>query len=342
MRREEAEQLLGGYATGTLTEAERRLLCEAALARQDLFDALADEEALRELLADPMARDQLLAALAPRVVPLWRRPGVLGVAAGLLVAGLAGLAVLHGPGGMAVPRAAAPLPVPRADVATPAVKAPEPAVPKPPAPPARKVAPAPPEPLPAPAPRQLPTSNRVFEAPAALAPAGAVASEQAARTRMQAQMKAESRSKAGAQATQAGGVRVEAMDASPSVAPESAQAKAARALATPVEVGAPEPAWGVATRADGSLRVTVLALPGRPVLLLRRGPAGVVVVWPVEEGREGPQIRWRIDLRPAPGEALDLYILNTAVADPAGLPAEGPVNGFRTRIPVPEKKSPVP
>jgi hypothetical protein len=88
--------------------------------------------------------------------------------------------------------------------------------------------------------------------------------------------------------------------------------------------------------------VTVLALPAHPVLLLRRGPAGVAVVRPVPAGREGPRLRWWIDVRPVPGEALDLYILNGPVADPAGLPAEGPVDGFRTRIPLPEKKAPVP
>ncbi|HEX4846198.1 MAG TPA: hypothetical protein VFV26_08265, partial [Geothrix sp.] len=107
MKRAEAEKLLGGYATGTLTESERRMLCEAALAHQDLFDALADEEALRELLADPAARAQLLAALAPsselappKVVPFWRRPGVIGAAAGLLVATTAGLVVLRSPEGV--------------------------------------------------------------------------------------------------------------------------------------------------------------------------------------------------------------------------------------------------
>ena len=47
------EQILGGYATGTLTEEEKRKLFETALHDQTLFDALADEEALRVLLANP-------------------------------------------------------------------------------------------------------------------------------------------------------------------------------------------------------------------------------------------------------------------------------------------------
>lgn len=97
----EAEKLLGGHATGTLTEAERRLLFAAALEHQDIFDALMDEEALRELLADPAAKAQLIAELGssvrPNVVPFWRHPGVLGAAASLLVASLAGIAYLRSP-----------------------------------------------------------------------------------------------------------------------------------------------------------------------------------------------------------------------------------------------------
>nr|WP_320131717.1 hypothetical protein [uncultured Holophaga sp.] len=79
------EYLLGGYATGTLTPDERRRLLEAALADQALFDALMDEEALHELLADPRTRKRLLKVLTPPV-PFHRRPTVLGLAAVLLVA----------------------------------------------------------------------------------------------------------------------------------------------------------------------------------------------------------------------------------------------------------------
>lgn len=57
------EQILGGYATDTLTEEEKRQLFEAALHDQTLFDALADEEALKALLADPEARHRILAIL---------------------------------------------------------------------------------------------------------------------------------------------------------------------------------------------------------------------------------------------------------------------------------------
>jgi hypothetical protein len=63
MNREDIEKLLGGYATGTLTKEEQQALFEAALDDQELFDALAREQALRDLLRDPAARDRLLAAL---------------------------------------------------------------------------------------------------------------------------------------------------------------------------------------------------------------------------------------------------------------------------------------
>ena len=53
MSREEIQKLLGGYATDTLSEAERRALFEAALEDQELFDALAKEQALREVFEDP-------------------------------------------------------------------------------------------------------------------------------------------------------------------------------------------------------------------------------------------------------------------------------------------------
>jgi len=60
---DDVRKLLGGYATGTLTDEERNLLFSAALEHQELFDALADEEALRELLAEPATRQTLLEQL---------------------------------------------------------------------------------------------------------------------------------------------------------------------------------------------------------------------------------------------------------------------------------------
>jgi hypothetical protein len=63
MNRQEAEKLLGGYAAGTLTAAERDALLAAALEDQVLFDALVREEPLRELLQDRGVRADLLTSL---------------------------------------------------------------------------------------------------------------------------------------------------------------------------------------------------------------------------------------------------------------------------------------
>jgi hypothetical protein len=63
--RDEARKLLGGYATGSLTEAEQAALFQAAIEDQELFDELADEQALKEILDEPGYRQRLIAALEP-------------------------------------------------------------------------------------------------------------------------------------------------------------------------------------------------------------------------------------------------------------------------------------
>jgi len=55
MSPEDIKKLLGGYATDTLTTEERQALFAAALEDQELFDALAREQSLRDLLRDPAA-----------------------------------------------------------------------------------------------------------------------------------------------------------------------------------------------------------------------------------------------------------------------------------------------
>jgi hypothetical protein len=64
---DDVRKLLGGYATGTLTEEEKQTLFEAALEDPALFSALADEQALKELLDDPRARAQVLQAAENQV-----------------------------------------------------------------------------------------------------------------------------------------------------------------------------------------------------------------------------------------------------------------------------------
>ena len=75
MKDRELERLLGGYATNTLSEAERKALFNAALDDPELFAALQEEEPLRDLLADAESRTQIERALrqppAAEAKPRW-------------------------------------------------------------------------------------------------------------------------------------------------------------------------------------------------------------------------------------------------------------------------------
>jgi len=121
MSREEVRKLLGGYATGTLTAEEQQVLFEAALEDQEIFDALAREQGLRDLLRDPSARAEVLAALDDRPargVWTWlRSPWVAGLAmAGVAAVGVAVWQISRQPAAkqalIAENRSAVPAPVP--------------------------------------------------------------------------------------------------------------------------------------------------------------------------------------------------------------------------------------
>ncbi len=89
MNRDEAQRLLSVYATGSLTEAERSALFAAALEDQELFDELAGEQALKEVLDEPGARQRLLAALEPaQHKAWWTRPWPWAAAAACLAVGV--------------------------------------------------------------------------------------------------------------------------------------------------------------------------------------------------------------------------------------------------------------
>jgi hypothetical protein len=129
MTQEEIRNLLGGYSTNTLTEREQAALFEAALEDQGLFDALQNEDALRELLADPVAREQVRLALQPAEAGrrrFWKQAWLIG-AASLAVAILVAVGIVmrhREPAGQAValrdqvaqsriePRLEAPQPAP--------------------------------------------------------------------------------------------------------------------------------------------------------------------------------------------------------------------------------------
>ena len=91
MTNPEIERLLTRYATGSLSEQERRVLFEAALQDQTVFDALQIEEPLRDVLADAASRQEIAAALegpahAEKRTPWWRGTWVVALAAGVATA----------------------------------------------------------------------------------------------------------------------------------------------------------------------------------------------------------------------------------------------------------------
>ena len=99
MTREDIRKLIGGYATGSLSKAERRTLFETALDDQELFDELAREQALKELLEEPGAKQRLIAALTPRVERAWwSKPWIwIGAAAVVAIVFTVGSIAVHHP-----------------------------------------------------------------------------------------------------------------------------------------------------------------------------------------------------------------------------------------------------
>jgi len=372
MTRIDAEKLLGGHATGTLTEEERQRLFAAALDDQALFDALMDEEALRELLADPAAKDQLLAALAPaaapKVVPFWRRTGVLGAAASLLVASLAGLAYLRSPDKAAPalrqeadkPHSAKVAEATPPAQATPTAARHRAATEKAKEAPAPVLAEAPAAPPP---PKPAPQRGLASAAGAPVAVTADASREKAAEFR-RAEAQDHLAKKAEAPKPAAAVVEVVASVAPPPAAQKTKQDRPARAFAevSPGVVSglvggvasAPprrvewkaaaafKPTWTLEPRPDGGTRITVKGPGGAAAVLLKRSAAGVEVLILRVLDPGGEMARWACETRLAPDDALDLYLLNGPVAEPARLPETGPLDGFRARIHPSSKKDPAP
>ena len=89
MNPEDVRKLIGGYATGSLSEAERKALFDAALDDQELFDELAGEQVLKEILEEPGARQRLLSTLGAKSIqaPWWSKPWLwMGAAVTVAVA----------------------------------------------------------------------------------------------------------------------------------------------------------------------------------------------------------------------------------------------------------------
>lgn len=318
---QEAERLLGGHAAGILTEDERRTLFASALEHQAVFDALMDEEALRELLADPTARARLLEALSEQPAaqprPFWRgHPALLGLAASLLLALTASLVYLRNPEirPKALPQLQAPeaQPVEMSPQAPPkADAAPKPVVPPPAEQRLRKAVPdatqqfsaapaAPPPAQPAPAPPALTEAA----APAAKAEQAKETPAPASREERKAELEDRVKDVKGS----LGG----------SVTANSTPVQAAKKKAA-------LPLWRLEGRS-----LTVQHPEGQWVGLLRRAPGAPVLL----SGQLLAPGMTRIDLGAEPGP-WDLYVLPFPPEAPLRLPAEGPIAGFRVRIPDP-------
>lgn len=197
---------------------------------------------------------------------------------------------------------------------------------------------APPPPPPAPAPEPL----------AAASPAGApvLARENAARMNVQAaaHQAAEARDQVAkkAEAPKAAAAMLDTVgSAAPVPSPARMKAKTAGAV-RPDAAASFVPAWTLELQPDGSMRVLVWAPRGAEVILLRRAATGIEALRLRATGEDGvPTVLWRTEVNLASGDVLDLYLLNTPVADPTRLPETGPVDGFRARIhPAAKKEAP--
>ena len=90
-------ELLDRYSRDELGEGDRRRLFEAALEDQAVFDALAEEDALRELLDDASARRAVLRRLGATASTGRRWLPALSLAASLVLAVGAGYLTLRSP-----------------------------------------------------------------------------------------------------------------------------------------------------------------------------------------------------------------------------------------------------
>jgi hypothetical protein len=69
MPSDDIRDLIGRYATGSLSEEEKSRLFAAALDDQELFDELTAESQIKELISEPGVHDRLRVALTPQKDP---------------------------------------------------------------------------------------------------------------------------------------------------------------------------------------------------------------------------------------------------------------------------------
>ncbi|WP_005033674.1 hypothetical protein [Holophaga foetida] len=299
MSNPDPEYLLGGYATGTLTPEEKALLLRTALKDQALFDALMDEEALRELLADPKARKRLLAILPKPRKPLFLRPQIMALAAGLVLAVGVTWMMERGQPAPSVVHSLEPqesrLEAPHSKDALPQA---EPGT-------RRAKAEREPERLAPGSPGSLgKRPDPLAEAPAAIAPASSPAKP----------------------------VEVElskSMDAVGELrAPAPAPSPAAKAKRT--VLASARPAFRLERNPGG---VQVFWSGEGHLYVLKRGPAGVRVLGPrMTRVREDGGLASTFEFTLSGKELVDIYLLRSPVHEPASLLSEAPADGLWRRI----------
>lgn len=327
--RPDAEKLLGGFATGTLTEAEKALLYAAALDDQQLFEALADEETLREVLADPAVREHLLKVLAPKVIPWWRKPTVLGLAATVFLILTTQLVVKRTP----MPEPSTPalkaLPTPQELGEPPAQVRPNEstrALREPVTPVENKKGRAPQAPeKPQAAEAGLagaPPTLAEPKAPAAAGPPAPVLADTMEAPKRDAAPRAEKAEQAAAKesrpAPQGGGQNQVGQVAG----------TVSRKKATPERSS---PTWTLERLPDQRLRLQVVRSSGF-LYLIARQPRDSHMLEPRQESTKQGQYQSTFEWTPREGEVVDLYHLLQPTPAPLALPATGPLDGWRVRV----------
>lgn len=338
----DAEKLLGGHAAGILTPEEKQVLFTAALANQELFNALADEEALRELLADPDTRRHLLALLAEptpaKISPFWHRPALLGLAASFFV--LVTTSVVLWQRDRPLPS----LPLAKEKAVVPPTLA---------EPPAARVA-AEQDSVSKFGAAGLHSETRAKGGAAGTPPtiASAPPAEKAtlADTLTASErglMKAEAapvhppelKKRDAAKAQPAAGAEVVA-ETAPQLAlskePSPALARSARE--TPAGVSGKiqpptAPIYALERMENGKIRLSVTWATGYQLYAIKRSAVGPTVLRPITTATQAAGTTLdTFECTLGPDEHVDLYLVFKPVQDPKRLPADGPFEGFRTRV----------
>ncbi|MDR1840436.1 MAG: hypothetical protein LBQ86_00730 [Holophagales bacterium] len=354
------EKLLGGYAPGILRDGEKLALFSAALEDQELFNALMDEDALKQILDCPEFRARVMAALdstaAPpaKIRPFWQKPLWMGVAASMFLVFMASYSLK---------RSGAPLP-PEQSAKVEQVKA--------------EAIVAPSDPIITPGAeskgREITIKNTEKDMAQAEQPGVKNSPEAAKKTAASANKSVLLTEDAGKDAAAPNALQEDvanisgaaslsplqhsALRAAPLARSAKAQGKAgvaskdaivfsaeaaikaeANELSKPDDLPElntktrapklPNPVWTVTRLDNGRLGVKVVrTVINADIVLLLRSDSGVSVIVPKKQSNN--DFYYEVDI--ASGDRLDLYQLNYKASDHLTLPESGPIDGQRVRI----------